>query len=564
MQISKNRYVLAQIINCIKFCGAFELALRGHDEKDGSANPGIFRGLINFTAELDSALKEHMSEATVFRGTSKDIQNDLLQCMLEVCHEKIKEEIERADYVSVIADETSDVSSLTQMVIVLRYLLSNGKPVERFWTFVNPKNCDAVTLSSCVKDVLSVVITDKDKLISQSYDGASVMSGEKAGVNALIKQDYPHAHYVHCYAHKLNLIMAQATSQNTQVRIFFADINEIPAFFSNSPQRVRILDEIVGKRFPGVSNIRWNFKSRLVETVYEHQESLVNCLEEIEEHSKQSSTIAQARGLLLRIQQPVFLFWLKMFHLIMPHVDLLYNQLQNRQIDSVSANAAISAFEENIHIIRQRVDMIEENPHPSSEPEKKRKRETPEMRKIAAKEVCDTVIVQAKERFKFTGHLTASMLFLTENFNKYNKEFPEPFLKKTHEAYPFIDIPRLRTELQIIYMRKDFSKTSSASVLLQFIIENNLERTFSESLKLLKILVTIPMTSSEAERCFSTLKRVKTFLRSTMGEDRLTALAMLSIEKKLISDIDNFNERVIDKFAQKKDRRMDFLHHHTV
>ncbi|KAJ4440638.1 hypothetical protein ANN_08785 [Periplaneta americana] len=73
-----------------------------------------------------------MKEATLFKGTSKDIQNDLLQCMLEVYHEKVKEEIGKADYVSVIADETTGVSSLTQTVIVLRYLSSNGKPVERF------------------------------------------------------------------------------------------------------------------------------------------------------------------------------------------------------------------------------------------------------------------------------------------------------------------------------------------------------------------------------------------------------------------------------------------------
>lgn len=37
--VSKNRYILSKIINCIKFCGAFELALRGHDESDTSENP---------------------------------------------------------------------------------------------------------------------------------------------------------------------------------------------------------------------------------------------------------------------------------------------------------------------------------------------------------------------------------------------------------------------------------------------------------------------------------------------------------------------------------------------
>lgn len=72
-KVSNNRYILNVIINCIRFCGAFELALRGYDEKDTSFNPGIFRGLINLSAELDSALKVHLEKATVFKSTSKTI-----------------------------------------------------------------------------------------------------------------------------------------------------------------------------------------------------------------------------------------------------------------------------------------------------------------------------------------------------------------------------------------------------------------------------------------------------------------------------------------------------------
>ena len=67
------------------------------------------------------------------------------------------------------------------------------------------------------------------------------------------------------------------------------------------------------------------------------------------------------------------------------------------------------------------------------------------------------------------------------------------------------------------------------------------------------------MTSCEAERCFSTLKRVKTFLRNTNSEDRLNALAMLSIEKNLVIDSIDFNQNVIDMFAQLKNRRAKFL-----
>ena len=57
---------------------------------------------------------------------------------LLVCQEKIKEEIKFADFFSVIADETTDVSLTFQLAIVFRYVLPNGEPVERFWGFIHP------------------------------------------------------------------------------------------------------------------------------------------------------------------------------------------------------------------------------------------------------------------------------------------------------------------------------------------------------------------------------------------------------------------------------------------
>ncbi|KAK6299447.1 hypothetical protein J4Q44_G00294800, partial [Coregonus suidteri] len=63
--------------------------------------------------------------------------------------------------------------------------------------------------------------------------------------------------------------------------------------------------------------------------------------------------------------------------------------------------------------------------------------------------------------------------------------------------------------------------------LYQVLMSYNLQETFSETVTLLNILITTPMTTAEAERCFSTLTRVKTFLRNSMGQERLNALAML-------------------------------------
>ena len=80
----KTRHILYRIIDCIKFCGVFELALRGNDETLTSDNPGVFLGWVNFTAALHSVLNQHLESATVFKGTSKTVQNELLDIMFKI------------------------------------------------------------------------------------------------------------------------------------------------------------------------------------------------------------------------------------------------------------------------------------------------------------------------------------------------------------------------------------------------------------------------------------------------------------------------------------------------
>ena len=128
------------------------------------------------------------------------------------------------------------------------------------------------------------------------------------------------------------------------------------------------------------------------------------------------------------------------------------------------------------------------------------------------------------------------------------------------DAYPTLDKAKLRTELSLIYENEEFKGCSGAVALFQVMMENNLQDTFTETVSLLKILITTPMTTSESKRCFSTLKRIKTFLRNTIGQQRLNALAMLSIEKRLVRDIPNFNIRVIERFAAQKERRVKFMY----
>ena len=72
------------------------------------------------------------------------------------------------------------------------------------------------------------------------------------------------------------------------------------------------------------------------------------------------------------------------------------------------------------------------------------------------------------------------------------------------------------------------------------------------------LFLTLPVTVTVAtyERSFSKLKLVKNYLRSTMSEERLSDLAMLSIENERARKLET--AKLVDIFAQEKARKRTF------
>lgn len=56
--------------------------------------------------------------------------------------------------------------------------------------------------------------------------------------------------------------------------------------------------------------------------------------------------------------------------------------------------------------------------------------------------------------------------------------------------------------------------------------------------RLFRILCTMPISVASAERSFSSLRRLKTYLRNTMKEDRLNGLALLTIHHDMLLDVE--------------------------
>ena len=133
-KVEFNKKILASVFKSIVFCGKQGIALRGHrdDHEHTSAeegNCGNFSALIKFRAEsgdtnLASHLKFHSRNASYL---SKTTQNDCIEIVGEYIQRELTDEIKKAKFFSVSADEVQDISNKEQLAICLRYVDENGK-----------------------------------------------------------------------------------------------------------------------------------------------------------------------------------------------------------------------------------------------------------------------------------------------------------------------------------------------------------------------------------------------------------------------------------------------------
>ena len=72
---------------------------------------------------------------------------------------------------------------------------------------------------------------------------------------------------------------------------------------------------------------------------------------------------------------------------------------------------------------------------------------------------------------------------------------------------------------------------------------------FGEVEALVKLLMTIPCSNAEAERSFSCLRRVKSYLRNRMEQERLNHVAVLTIHRERL---DSVNTTLIAKTSSRK------------
>ncbi|XP_050064463.1 uncharacterized protein LOC126553328 [Aphis gossypii] len=139
---------------------------------------------------------------------------------------------------------------------------------------------------------------------------------------------------------------------------------------------------------------------------------------------------------------------------------------------------------------------------------------------------------------------------LLKHCNDLQIHLPDNVLNESDISGPelYEEIISLRIHLKLDYNSHD---------VLNYIQTNGLSSFFPNMCIALRIYLTMPVSVATGEKSFSKLKIVKNYLRSTMNQDRLTNMSIISIEHQLCQSVDT--KSLIEKFSAVKARKVHFV-----
>lgn len=129
-----------------------------------------------------------------------------------------KKQIDCVPFIALIVDHATDVSREIETVCFSVTSMA-GKSLIKFGDFeslysLHQKSFPVYTTRSPASCGL------KRRQAYRTLRQDAVMSGDKSGVQTLVREIFTNARYIHCYAHQSNLIMGKFASQNKRVRYF--------------------------------------------------------------------------------------------------------------------------------------------------------------------------------------------------------------------------------------------------------------------------------------------------------------------------------------------------------
>jgi hypothetical protein len=124
--------------------------------------------------------------------------------------QKLTEDIDGKRFLTILSDGSTDSSVKEQELFFVRYA-SAGIINVKFLAIINVDRPDSSSILGAMKEACTILNGTWDnigrKMVGLGCDGASVMTGKKTGLITRLQEEFPNVVLVHCFAHRLVLIL---------------------------------------------------------------------------------------------------------------------------------------------------------------------------------------------------------------------------------------------------------------------------------------------------------------------------------------------------------------------
>jgi len=564
---SDSRKYIGRLAGIMRLLMKLGLASRGHREGEESLHRGNFREMIELVRESDDFLDKHLSSRPGnAHYLSPESQNQLIEAIGDEVLSNIVDEATDAPFFAIMMDETTDLSHLEQVAIVVRYCDVNFKAVERLLSLTESSTVTGQALAERMMSILQLHQFDMAKLCAQTYDGAAAMSGKYNGVQAIIRQTAPQAHYNHCRSHSSNLVIVKSVQATRFGRNFFGILEQLFVMIEGFAKRhewfmdAQRATGVNPRPLKALSDTRWNCQGRSIEVVRSRLPAVIDTLEKIRDQSSDRKVIGEAAGLLACTNGYEFALAIEFFAKLLSPLDTLTAALQGPDstlhtvvILSNAACRCIEELRENLNAVFDGARHIGEQSNIQKELVEKRRRKVSrrldsgdneavlsaiDELKREMREITDLALCELKTRFvdnagrlyELVGALMSPNAKLVDLKGHINALYPA-----------MVDADLVAAQFDVV---RHISRWNDASTLQQRALA--CPPSMVELRKLYSIMITVPVTSAECERAFSKLALIKSKLRTTCGQKRLEKLLLCSVERDIAQRVDV--EKIVDRF----------------
>jgi hypothetical protein len=401
------------------------------------------------------------------------------------------------------------------------------------------------------------------------------MKGYLGGVQKLIMDIAPKAIYIHCASHSLDLAICDACN-NRNIKLFFGTVKTVINFIRASSKRQNLLKNAINatqcdtkrQKLTKLVEHRWVEKHTSVLVFKQLFSSVVVLLEYMTE-SGDSETSANSRAYLKSITDLDFIVCLfvisRVFAILKPYTEMLqskncdlvqcYNNIQDVALYLTELKYDERKFNELIDDLE---NFSHHNDITFTIPRTNKYKSVSDYTKHIYELFIQTTLLELDKRFNKHQHNAINIINLLPSavIDKTLNEVKNIF--QFYQAdLPSSNLDIITAEFEMWQQKwKRISKEDRPSDVITTLNALIPIKSFYPNFNcLFEIFAILPVTVATAERSFSTMKRIKTTVRNSIGDKRLSNLALIHIHRDIATNLNV--DHIINIFCKDK-RRIKF------